>query len=821
VPAETFGPYVGQAGDSSLFVWAATDAAGKRSFYSASAGFDAVLKSEPRRIADAASELGVVNVRALGTQSNAASAAFVIVSTEKQATGDALDVLFLTQKGDVVGKSVRVAESASAVLWVEAMPLPAGVLILWAAESGKRAEIFGAELSQTGQLKDKPQSLAKEVGAWQAQPFATGAALGIVRASKNARGVGAVEVVFVGANAKPSATTFVSKDETARYDFDMVKIGERLLLVWSDQRGVESRVYSAAVDGPQKIAVPPAPATPAWGEQSVVRLVAPAAKTDRAYLVWESLGETHAGRVFDIAGIGTDARVLKDRARLEYVRTDGTMPEFAPTSKGLSALTIASLCARGFECENAAIAPTYVAFDESLRVTASEPLRLDALDGKTATLAWGLSCFEERCIALSALNDAPAPVFVTRLEHKSDGFRPAGSSVERGAVPRAIENEALASTEPLAQISVTSVAGQTLVGWITEFDPTTPWQRLSTPAADGRFEPLRARIDLRAYSATPPFAPLLLTQNLSLRAHSIAGLALATPEPPKAEVVAAWSGLDRAQPQVFLTTLTKDGIKSAQRMLTRKNGGLSDIALAPATDGYFVAWVDERDADPELYVTKINRALTRVSPERRITNVKGNAADVQLFNQNGGAVVVWADARDAQQAGWADLFAVRLRATDAAVEGNEVRLTATRAHSFGVVGSKLADGVALAFLEGSDESATNGAPSLGLGVLKASAEWLQAPLLLPIVEGTPAAVGLECAGDTCHVAFTVDLGGRGEVRGFSWKPGSKPGPIRRLVSLSTVSPVSVQPVIRGKHVYYADTTNDRQGRVRRLTVDWE
>ncbi len=109
---------------------------------------------------------------------------------------------------------------------------------------------------------------------------------------------------------------------------------------------------------------------------------------------------------------------------------------------------------------------------------------------------------------------------------------------------------------PLSQISVGELNGRSLVGYVTDFDPTTPWVKLTKPTADGRYEPLRARLDLQAFASTEPFAALFPAESLSLRAHSLGGIALSGGAQQK-DVLAAWAGLDAGQPQVFLTLIDK------------------------------------------------------------------------------------------------------------------------------------------------------------------------------------------------------------------------------------------------------------------------
>ena len=139
-----------------------------------------------------------------------------------------------------------------------------------------------------------------------------------------------------------------------------------------------------------------------------------------------------------------------------------------------------------------------------------------------------------------------------RLEHRSDSYHVPARRVELPAPPRIIADEALAQTEPLTQIALADTSAGELLGWLTDFDPTTPWVRLKTPTADGRYEPLRARLDLQGFSRNEPFVALAAPENLSQRAHSLGGVGLSS-SPQQKDALAAWAGLDGGKPQVFLT----------------------------------------------------------------------------------------------------------------------------------------------------------------------------------------------------------------------------------------------------------------------------
>lgn len=813
--SDVFGPYVEKHERGALLVWAAQSDAGTRVWSALALTDRGEPRGQPLTLAAAPPEIGLVALRSLG-----ADAGFVLVVSAPEGDGERVDALGIGPDGNLAFGPVRLASSAARILWVGAVPTPEGTLVLWAQKARDRqrkepAEIQAVALDAKGEPKSAPQSLARDACAWQSVKGGGGAMIGVVKAHQQRCDAGPVELLRVAPSGKlQGAATVVSAEPSAGLDLDLTMVEGRALLVWSDRRGLEHRVFGAAVDEAGKVVVPPGAAVPSRGEQAVVALVAPHGAGTPAYVVWEDLAERPlSGRRFEIAPFGAEARAGAKRARLEYAAVDGRVPELAATARGVAALTLAPVCSRQPPCEGE-IRPTFVEFDAALEPVASEPLRIDALEGKAVDLGWGLTCGGAGCFALAAQTRSPTPLFVTRLEARSNHHRPAGSAVVLPPPPRIVESEAIAAADPLAQLAVGELSGGRMVGFVTDFDPTTPWERLKKPAPDGRFEPLRARIGLFVQSAAD--APLGPVQDLSLRAHSLGGLVLSPSDAPRDDVLAGWAGLDNGVPQVFLTLVSKQGARVTQRMLTRNPGDVSDVGLAFVGDGWLVAWIDERHDDAEVYAAKVNRALVRVGNEQRVTQAAGAAADLSLLPLGGSVLAVWTDAREAQTPGTADVFVSLLSPRDAK-PAKEQRLFATRAHSFAPVVRAHEDGALVAWLEAKTEDASAG---VYVGVLDAQAKWKSEPLLVPVDDGMPTALAVDCEASSCRVLVNVDLGGPTELRAFVIERG-KASRLVRLTSLGGPSAAAVAPLLTGDTAYYADLNAERRGLLRRARIEWK
>jgi hypothetical protein len=821
VPGGTFGPYIGQGSGGSIVAWAAAESGDKRAWYSLALSSDGKPQSKPLRVADAPRELGLVAVRAAGGARAAGLAApgFVLIST-RRGEEERVEALELGPRGELRAGPTLLTNAADEVLWVEAIATDSGTLALWALRRGDRAELFALALGRTGQKMGEPQLVLGNARAWQASSTPSGAAIAAVVSTKSDQPGGSVDVVFLDSAGKPQGRPVsVSTEPSAERDIDLVRVGENLLLGWSDRRGIEPRVYVAALDGKGTLLGKARPLGEPFGEQAFVRLVAPAAGGTRAFVAWENLLERpRTGRRIRLATISADGSVGTKHSELEMLAEDGSIPELSASAQGLAALTLASACEKNGACDAAERLPTFVRFGNELEVLASEPLRLAPLRGGIATLAWGMTCADARCFALAALATTPAPVFAVKLERRSDHWRPAGWPVRRAAAPRAASIEAVAGADPLSDAAAARVGDTTLAAWITYFDPTTPWERLKKPAPDGRFDPLQARLEIRAIGKSSADSPA--AQNVSLRARSLGGVALTSGEPAHKDALIAWAAIDNKQPQVFLTLVDATGRRLQQKMLTRRQGDVGDVALASVSDGFFVAWVDERHTDPEVYVTKVNRMLQRVAPERRLTTAAGGATGVTLLARGDHVIVAWADARDAEHPGWADIHGAKLRASDGEPLAAEHRIAESRLHSHSPVLAALGTNTVIAWIDHEPEASS---PAAGTGVrialLDDKASTSGEPATISASGGTPRSLALECSA-RCRFVMSVDPAGRGELQAFEWQPGVDPK-IVRLAGLSGPGAQSVAPTLLGRELFYADQAGATQGRVRRMLIDWD
>ncbi len=808
MPSGTFGPYVGRDADQALLVWAAEEQAGARSWFALPVSASGAA-AKPTKVGAAPADIGVVAVRGIGGGS------FAVISTRRTASGERVEAMVIGPGGKLIGAPRALSDASVPVLWVDVATVGARRVALWAVKSEGGADVSAVALGATGEPAGEVHQVALGVRAWQAVSVKDAVALGVVRAGREKSSGGSVEVLWLGADAQAlHSTTMVSSDSNAELDLDLALVGERVVVLWSDRRFGEARLMSAALAPDGSVAVPAAPFTAPLGEQALLRVIGDARK---GYAVWENLSAAEdGGRALEIATFGPEARASEQRTRVTYAAFDGSLPEVSKLGDGLALLTISPACRQGKACQDEDAVPAYLELSSTLEVRAFEPLRLSALNGEAPDLAWGLSCGKERCFALAAQNEAPARVFLTELESASIGWQLPARRVDEDPAPRLVSSEVIEPTDALASIALAGSEQDGVIAWLTDFDPTTPWARLKTPTSDGRFDPLRSTLALAPLSAHAAGLPIPASAvtTLSLRAHSLGGIALA-PAPGKREVVVGWAGFDAGQPQVFLTSVGADAKKREQRMLTRKKGGLSDIGLAPVADGYLVTWIDERNGSPEVFAAKVNPALNRVGNEQKLSRTGTAPAELVLTPTAAGALAVWSDATGSAQAGRADLYGLLLAAKDGAARGKELRLAETPLHSFSPALCVRGSEVVMGWVERAGEGETGSAAMLG--VLDENGAWKQPPERIPL-DGAPGALALDCQGANVRVAVTAEQNERTELIVF--ERGERASGPRSVARLPSGSRSQVQAVVRGDAVFVAEAAVAERARLRRLRIAW-
>ncbi len=794
VPNGTFGPYIGTTADSGVLLWAAR-ADDKSSWFTR----DLTRKeAKPLRVADAPSELGLVAVKSAGAKGSG----YIAINSAKNSDGEAITVMLLGPSGSLASGPTGLAQGPEPVLWVDVVPTRAGAIALWALQKGGAAEIWSSQLGKSGENIGAATRVVRKARAWQAATADGGAAVGFVSGEPGSAGT--VQLTFLDTTGRIDGETLtVSPKATAESDLDMARVGAQFVLAWSDTRNVESQIYTATINSRGKLAAPAKPAGTAMGDQALLRLIAPHAKGSSAYLAWENL-EGSTERLIHIGALNRSGQITGSTATLKMA-ADGA-PEFAATKKGVAALTIAPACQHKQACDSPDLLPTFAEFDATLQPVASEPMRLHQLSGRAVGLAWGLHCPDAKCFTLAAEETSPAPIFRVQVEPRSAKWQPVGAKLKPSTPPRIVGNHAVTQTDPLAAVAAVSVNKGTLVSWVTYFDPNKPYQRRKTPAPDGRFEPLRAQLRVRLLPKSGPAAP---EHVISYRARSLGGVALS---PGNAdEVLQVWSAIDNGQPQVFTTLLSGEGAKKSLRMLTRSKGEVSDVTAEFVGDGWLIGWIDSRHGRPEVYITKVNKLLQRVIPERRLTNAEGTKSGVRILRQGGEAVVAWSDARRGKQ-GFGDIYTATVSAVDGLTKASPKPVQESAAHAYSPVLASHGSKTVVAWLEHDKDGKNAGVKLLSLG------STTQPKLVAAPDDGALTGLAGACSDAGCRWLLSRDAGSSADLWAVISRPSAK-ATLKRLSGLSGPASQVVSPVLLDDAAFVLDQRRGK-GRVRRMEIEW-
>ncbi len=799
VPAGTQGPVAAWYGTTRVVAWAELD--GEQRRFHAVALTDDGKPVVVKDLGAAPAELGLVSLAA-------DPAGLWLLWSQLDTEGHSrIRAQFLNPAALAETAPLELGVSAEALLWLDSVSTPAGPLAFYATRRGDRADLRVAGLKSGGGMRWPARDLMTDIRAWQVAQTPEGAAVAVVTAQDATHQASVQLLRFNADGAAIGAPTVVSANAAAEFDLDLARVENHLILAWSERRRFDAQVMLAAVDAEGRLVTPPTPATGPVGEQALVRIVPPVAQGSSALLVWEELARPAppGARVLSFATVDSLGHLAPERTYLQTAAITEE-PEIAARVDGWTMLAVPPMP----ETESA---PTlFVELDSRLSLKAARPLLVE--DAEPA-LIWGLDC-RRGCRALAATEQRPSMLHQLQLDSAPVvGTEPGARLRVHESKPLLTRLESVEEAEPLADLAVLGVGEQRIAGYVTYFDPELKPEKLAKPGPDGRSGPPLARVQLfggGSESARP--APL------TIRGWSFGGLALA-PASKGPELLAAWMAPDGGAPQIFLSRIDAQGKRLGQRMLTRAKSERGDVAAAPVTDGWLVAWVDERDGDPELYAARVNSALERRGGEQRLTQAKGDAVGVMLWPRKDNVLVLWADGRNPEKIANSTLFARSLSPVDGHPLGAEWSLFESTGQVHATALAPQGEGAVLAWLE--SPAAVAGVPAtVRCARLDAAGHLVGTPRTIATPMGSPQSIGLDCDAQRCRLAVTLDVEGTGRLGAVSFdSAGDQPLELR--VALKGTGPADsvVAPVVVGRDVYFVDRPRKDRSRVLRATLNWE
>lgn len=689
--------------------------------------------------------------------------------------------------------------------------------------------------------------------------------------------LGLVQLIELDDRGHPGNPIPVSNEPTAQVDVELAVSEGKYLLAWTDERHIDPCVYTAVVEPGGKVSQPPQRATVPFGEQALVALIdgpflpgGPPRK--HALLAWEDLLRTPPeGRLIHLATLGADGKLGKERASVLFSASG--RPEFVPDGEGFAAMTLAPAPEVVGEAEPAAdpdapvdspaaikaakprkkeipVLPFYARFGADLAVLDSEPILAApfpspdfATDG-SPYLTRNLSCIGGNCFALASglVTDkaAGAPLATVSLPIRKSRWKPAAQRDPDETPPRPESVAALFDGDHLSEVAGAELpGGGSLSAWVTYYldGASNRPKKKGKKDEEGPFATLALRPIAKDGSPGK-------TVTISRKALSVGGVALAAIEvekngEKKPETTVAWVARDKGEPQVYVTKVDAAGNKLAQKGLTvinrkKAKGGVtsevSDVAIAAdGNDGWVVAWVDTRDGNSEIYVAKVDRSLTKIVPDRRISEAAGDSVEVQLVVRGKEVFVVWADARQNPGEGNCDVYLARLEASSLKKFGMETRLFASSLHSrtpqITAAGSGfLVSWIEDAFGEKADSSVATAERGLRVAQLDARGTMIGVPLLVRGEKQSPVtSSAIACRAKGCRGVLTSAVGESLLMGAFEIVPGSAAGPLKTIATLTGPVTEDVSPAFAGPSagsLFFADNAVGGSGRLRWMQIAW-
>lgn len=814
----TYGPLSVSLAGGALAIWAAPGEA-VRDFYAAVLDKQGKRKAPPFVVGQCPASLGLVQLKAVAGD----SLAQLVYSVQTETQNTKLVSQLLDAEGHQKVPPVELVTTQAALLWMDVVDTSAGPIVFYATGQNNRAVLRAVGLGLNGAIRFADREVTAGLRAWQVAASPTGAVLGVVRGEEQGRG-GKVELLLLDSQAAPMREAVqLSSAANAELDLDLVRVADHFVVAWSERSPIDARILMASVDASGKVVTKAAFATPALGEQALVKLVS-SGTLGRAALVWEELNLPTDRRRISMMEIDELAQRTSDVASLPCSVQSSQLPEIVASPDGWGILTLddGRPSAKG---ELGEPTPIYVELGPKLQPKAASVLRFAEPPEAIPLLAWGLDCrngcratvaFDGEKVQLrTALLSSVGSLEQSSLRAKSLTAAPDVTQ----ALPRLEQLETLLEVEPLADFAVSHEAGKSHVAYLTYFDPAISLTQLNKSPPDGRKEPPQARLDVVTI-AEPSLSSAPST--VSYRATSQPGVSMAAAN-ETGERVLAWSALEQGSPQLFLSRIGADGKKLGQRMLTHRKGDLDDVTVVPSGDGYLAAWIDERSGSSAFYATRVTKTLERRGNEQRVSQGVGQVTALAVLPRNGYILSVWAEVRADAKKRRVELFARRLSLVDASPLAPPVRLLELTGAVRFLTATRYESGALLTFLEVMQEGNSVDEPGrVRFLRLDEQAQVAGATTGLSDAELAPVSVALDCPGKLCHGVVNLDLGGRGQLSAFVFDPTQAKVPelVPIVRSLGTVEQ-NVPPVLIGNHLFAVDQVDAERVRLQRATLRWE
>ena len=862
---ETTSPYFARRGEEGLLLYASSG-----HWLTRPIGADGVPKTKDALDVGPTGDLGLAALEAAGD-------GYLAVWIENVARSHTIKLLSLDAAGAPKSEPVVITQVSDEVSYVDVIANAEGALILWEVPRDDRSDVFVVSTA-AGKATSAASMAAHDVWGWQVVGTERGAAIATVpiesgdggaATTPKAKGkkkpaatdepeprgskLGRVFLAEIDTRGKTSAPVLVSGEATAQVDVELCEVSGKYVVAWTDERHLDACVYTASVDPGGKVSTAPHRATTPFGEQALVSLVASpytpgGAKVKHAALAWEDLLRSpRDGRLIHLAMLGPDGTLGKERATLTFSASGP--PDLVPDGEGFAAVTLAPSpwnpappeadTAGRSRRKEAPILPQYVRFGPDLSVIGAEPVIAAPFGDHDGVpyLTRTLTCASGSCFTLASGAGKGAPLAMVSLPARKSTVKPAGYRDEDESPPRPVGITALFDGDHLTKVAAAELpGGGSMAAWVTYYLEGANSRGGKKARDEGPF----ATLGVRPIGADGAPGKTLI---LSRKALSIGGVALAPVAGDKqSETAVAWVAREKGESQVFVTKVGANGEKLAQKGVTviaRKKGKgpmseASDVAIAAdGAGGWVVAWVDTRDGNAEIYVAKVDKSLTKVVPDKRITEALGDSAEVQIVVKGKEVLLAWSDARKSPEDGSADIYLARLDLATLKKQAPESRIFASELHSRTPQIQPMGSGFLLAWIEDAfggvkdgkaDSAESTAEKGLRIARLDSQGAMIGVPQLIRGENGhavTSATLG--CGPKLCRGVLTTAQGESLTLGAFELTPGAASGPLKTIAVLTGPVTQDVSPVFSSASagsLFFADDAVGGSGRVRWMQLGW-
>jgi hypothetical protein len=732
IPDRTIGPFLARVpGQGSIAAWVTPAEGNARHIIAIPLTAVGEPRGAPKTIANVGVDTTMLVVRPTRGPTPGVALAWTVLTDR----GEALWAIVLAEDGTPRGKAVELARTGDDVVWVDVVATDHGAVVVWAEETrGADANVVAASLDADGKIRGVPARIARGVSGWHAFELPGGVGISTVTTVKGAKG-GTLSFQRLDAEGHPGVPPVaVVTNPVVSGDVEVVRAAGRLVFAWTDRTTDDPAIVAAALGDDGKLESPHR-VVEARGGAALLGLASGPAGTA---MMWEApVRRTNDTRRLYSARISPALGIEGRPASLEIVGRAG--PELVATNTGFAILAAIRDCEPASpRCNDAPIVPTLMRTDEHLVTIQREPLGFIT---DPASMAWGMTCDRDVCLALAASGTSPARVRAAEVRARVNvRALPDPATVAMRDGPRVTDVSAIATSENVVDIAAAHVGDKTVLATLaTKAEAAGTSTKVHGSGEDARNAPLV--LSTRLIDAAGVVSPPIV---ITTRALAVGGVAIAPAGTPADGAAVVWVARDNGDPEVHVTKIDKNGKKGNDLQLTTTKGDASDVAIAWAGGGWVVAWVDGRDGNGEVYATRVSSDLTRGTGER-LTNAPGDASDLVALARGDRVWLAWADPRESPKDGMADVFVTAVTAKDAKRAVDEQRLLATAAHSRTPQLAPAPDGVHVAWIEESPLGVESPASS-GYGAMWATIAngKVQKPVKLPLGgDGAATSVALE------------------------------------------------------------------------------